>query len=170
MPGESARIECDAMLTLDDQRRFDDDGYLVIEDVIGEDDLDGLRAEYTAILDDIAPRLVAKAKLTSTYGDLPFGERYAAMLRECTEMYDVYQHLDISLPLVEDLAPDAAMNTGPAVFGLLTHPQLLGIVESLIGPEIVSNPVQHTRIKPPGSATAGRGHGRQHRKDLVAPG
>ena len=35
------------------------------------------------------------------------------------------------------------------MFGLLTHPRLLDVVESVIGGEIYSNPVQHARIKPP---------------------
>ena len=67
-------------------------------------------------------------------------------------MYAIYQHLDISLPLVYDMPPDATLNCGPAVFVLLTHPRILDIVESLIGSEIYCNPVQHTRIKPPASA------------------
>ncbi len=32
---------------------------------------------------------------------------------------------------------------------MVTAPALLDIVESLIGPEITSNPIQHVRIKPP---------------------
>jgi hypothetical protein len=41
------------------------------------------------------------------------------------------------------------MHFGPAVFALLTAPKLLDIVETLIGPEITSNPIQHVRLKPP---------------------
>jgi ectoine hydroxylase-related dioxygenase (phytanoyl-CoA dioxygenase family) len=35
------------------------------------------------------------------------------------------------------------------VFRLLTNPRLLDVVESVIGPEVFSSPVQHTRMKPP---------------------
>ena len=51
--------------------------------------------------------------------------------------------------MVKELDHSHTMNTGSAVFGLLTNPRLLDIAESVIGPEIYSNPVQHTRIKPP---------------------
>jgi phytanoyl-CoA hydroxylase len=41
------------------------------------------------------------------------------------------------------------MWVGPAVFHVMRNAKLLDAVESLIGPEIYSNPVQHVRIKPP---------------------
>ena len=41
-----------------------------------------------------------------------------------------------------------AMHCGPAVFDLLRHPAILDVVESVIGPEIASNPVQQMRMKP----------------------
>lgn len=130
-------------------KQLDEDGYLVVEGVLSQAQLDDLRAEYAAILDRIAPELVARGSLSEPYDHLPFEQRYTAMISEMEDMYDVYQHLDICFPLVEDLAPDARMSDGPAVFGLLTNPKLLDVVEDVIGPEIYCNPVQHTRIKPP---------------------
>jgi ectoine hydroxylase-related dioxygenase (phytanoyl-CoA dioxygenase family) len=41
------------------------------------------------------------------------------------------------------------MHAGPAVFDLIRHPRLLDVIERLIGAEILSNPIQHVRIKPP---------------------
>jgi phytanoyl-CoA hydroxylase len=41
------------------------------------------------------------------------------------------------------------MHTRPAVFNLITNPRLLDVGEQLIGHEILSNPIQHVRIKPP---------------------
>jgi phytanoyl-CoA hydroxylase len=38
---------------------------------------------------------------------------------------------------------------GPAVFRTLVNEALLDAVESIVGPEIYSNPVQHVRLKPP---------------------
>jgi len=51
-------------------------------------------------------------------------------------MYDLYQHLDIQLPLLHRMEPDATLNTGPAIFALLRHPGILDIAESIIGPEL----------------------------------
>ena len=70
-------------------------------------------------------------------------------MQQIDDMYTLYQHLDICLPMLEELDQSHTMNAGPEVFRLLTNPDLLDIVESVIGPEIYSNPVQHTRIKPP---------------------
>jgi phytanoyl-CoA hydroxylase len=41
------------------------------------------------------------------------------------------------------------------VFDMITCPRLLDMVESLIGPEIVSNPIQHVRLKPPAPSLRG---------------
>ena len=64
--------------------------------------------------------------------------------------FDWFQPLDISLPH-EDIREDTPMHFGPAVFDIVTNSRILDIVESLIGPEITSNPIQHVRIKPPQS-------------------
>ncbi|MEM8859050.1 MAG: phytanoyl-CoA dioxygenase family protein [Chloroflexota bacterium] len=139
----------------DDQlQHFREKGYLIIEDVLTDADMAQIRAEYEAILDREAPRLVAEGKLSQTYAELPFEERYTKILFELEDMYAIYQHLDISLPLLQDMPQDASLNAGPAVFNhLLTNPNILDISEAILGTsELFSNPVQHTRIKPPMAA------------------
>ncbi len=46
------------------------------------------------------------------------------------------------------------MHCSPAVFDLLRHPAILDAVESIIGPEIASNPVQQMHMKPSADAVA----------------
>ena len=65
--------------------------------------------------------------------------------------FDWYQPFDICLPH-DGIREDTPMHFGPAIFNLATHSNILDIAESLIGPEITSNPIQHVRIKPPQSA------------------
>lgn len=140
-------------LTEEQLTHFNEQGYLIIEDVISDADIDAVRQEYEQILDREAPRLVAEGRLSQTYAELPFEERYTKMLNEIDDMYALYQHLDISLPLLEQIPADAQMNAGPAVFNhLLANEKILDIAEAILGPEVYSNPVQHTRIKPPKSA------------------
>jgi ectoine hydroxylase-related dioxygenase (phytanoyl-CoA dioxygenase family) len=127
---------------------FDRDGYLIVENVLDDTTLNALRREYVGRLDAVAQRLHADGKLPSTYSELAFDERYTGMLQTCPE---IYEHLDITLPMNPNMGPEAGVHTGQAVFGLLTHPRLLDIAESVIGPEIDSNPTQHVRIKPPES-------------------
>jgi hypothetical protein len=58
------------------------------------------------------------------------------------------QYFDFSLPQ-GNVKPDTPLWVGPAVFNTLRSERLLDAVESIIGPEIYSNPVQHVRLKPP---------------------
>ena len=137
-----------AGLTVEQLQRFDEDGYLVVEDVLGEEDLAGVEDEYLKILDRVTADLVIQDRIPPLQGT-SFSERYVEAMQHIDDMYAIYQHLDICLPMLKELDHDHTMNAGSAVFGLLTNPRLLDIVESVIGPEIYSNPVQHTRIKPP---------------------
>ena len=129
---------------------FYENGYLIIEDVITDAEIAPVRAEYAAILDREAPKLVAAGKLNQAYEHLPFEERYTKILGEMDDMYTLYQHLDISLPLIANIPADTQMHTGPATFhNILRNEKILDIAESILGPEVYSNPTQHTRIKPP---------------------
>ncbi|MGB0388275.1 MAG: phytanoyl-CoA dioxygenase family protein [Ardenticatenaceae bacterium] len=126
---------------------FHENGYLVVENVLNEAALQALWDEYAMRLDEVVQGMVKAGLLSEAYDDLPFDERYCAVLRENS---DVFQHLEIAYPLENENFPvDAPIHTGPAVFGLLSHPNLLDVVESIIGSEIYSNPVQHIRLKPP---------------------
>ena len=137
-----------AGLTLEQLDRFREDGYLVVEDVLTEQDLAGVETEYRAIIDRVTADLVDRGKIRPVEG-ATFSERYIEAMQQVDDMYAIYQHLDICLPMLKELDLSHTMNAGPEVFRLLTNPRLLDIVESVIGPEIYSNPVQHTRIKPP---------------------
>jgi phytanoyl-CoA hydroxylase len=79
---------------------------------------------------------------------LPFAQRFGRVLNEAPRELNVMQHFDISLPS-EGVTEETPIHLGPETFGLLTNPKLLDVVEQFIGSEIYSNPIQHTRIKPP---------------------
>ncbi len=128
---------------------FADNGYLVIENVIDDATIAAITAEYSALLGQIGAEKVANGELPSEFAELSFGEKYLTLLHSETNFFD---RIDITLPLANDFPAGATMHAGPAVFDLLTHEKLLDIVESVIGSEIYSNPVQHVRIKPPRKA------------------
>jgi hypothetical protein len=127
--------------------QFDRDGYLVVENVLDQDqDLAPLFAEYSSILDGIVDGLVADGTLSSRYDDLPFGDRLVQVCMESKQVFSSY--FDISLPQ-KGVKYDTPMHVGPAVFRLLTNQRLLDVVESVVGPDVFSNPVQHIRTKLP---------------------
>jgi len=126
---------------------FEDQGYLVVEDLIDVAEyLDPMVEEYQGLLDQLANRLYAEGKLPSTYADLPFGRRLTQVYADTGKVWA--QYFDFSLPF-KNVKPDEPCHFGPTVFNILRNPDILDVVESLIGPEIYSNPVQHVRLKPP---------------------
>jgi phytanoyl-CoA hydroxylase len=138
-------------------QQFADEGYLVVEDVLDpERDFAPVMDEYGAILDDIADRLSAEGAISSTYADLPFAARVTEICAESRQVLS--QYFDFSLPQT-GVRPDTPIYAGPAMFRVLSNPRLLNVVESVIGPEIFSCPVQHTRMKLPKRAVADPANG-----------
>lgn len=135
-------------LSPDKVRQFKDEGYVVVDDVLDiEQDVEPVVEEYTALLDSLVNRWYAGGALPSTYAELPFWQRLLKVLE--SDLGDkIYSHLDISLPF-SGITEKTPIHTGAAVFNLLRSERLMDAVESLIGPEIYSNPVQHVRIKMP---------------------
>jgi phytanoyl-CoA hydroxylase len=136
-----------AHLTTEQVDQFWRDGYLVVEHLLDpETDLDPIIAEYEGVLDRLAAELYASGQISSTYDDLPFSDRLTKIYAESGKIHA--QYFDFSLPQ-DGITEETPFWTGPAVFNSLRHDGILDAIESLIGPEIYSNPVQHVRLKPP---------------------
>ncbi|MBX2885104.1 MAG: phytanoyl-CoA dioxygenase family protein [Granulosicoccus sp.] len=133
------------MLTLDQLRNFEAEGYLVVEDVFDDDILSALRIEYEAKLRQLCAEWVDENRLSP---HLPMATFEECVLGVYDAGLDYFQPLDISLP-PGDIKADTPTHFGDAVFAMMTYPRLLDLVESIIGAEIESNPIQHVRIKPP---------------------
>ncbi len=135
------------MLTPQQLVRYSEDGYLVLRGLLEpERDLAPLRAEYESLLDVVAAKLQADGVVSSRHADLPFGQRFCALVKEMGGT--LMNLMDICLPQ-KGVTADTPVHCGPGVFGLLKNPRLLDAVEAIVGPEITSNPTQHVRIKPP---------------------
>jgi hypothetical protein len=134
-------------LTQSQLDRFTNEGFLLIEKLPGmSEKMQVLELEFANVLDSLVVELLEKKELKQSYSDLPFGERITAIIKETGKTYS--SHFDFSLPQ-KGIKHDTPMWHGPAVFDILTHDPLLDVVESIMGDEIYSNPVQHVRIKPP---------------------
>jgi len=127
--------------------QFKNEGYLIVEGLLDPVvDLDPVIAEYEAVLDRLARELAAAGAIGSIYADLPFSERLVQVYRESGKVHA--QYFDFSLPQ-DGVRVDTPFWTGPAVFNTIRSERILDAIQSLIGPEIYSNPVQHVRLKPP---------------------
>jgi len=141
------RTEGGAGLTSAEAERFHNEGYLVVPGLFDpQADLDPIIEEYDGVLDRLATELLAKGEISSSYPDRNFSERLIRISQETQRLHS--QAFDFSLPQ-KNIRTDTPIWVGPAVFKIIRHPRLLDAVESLLGPEIYSNPVQHVRLKLP---------------------
>ena len=149
--------------------RLAEDGYLVVPGLLDpERDLAPLRVEYEALLDTVAVQLASEGVVSSVHPDLPFGERFQALVRETEGT--LANHLDICLPQ-KGVTTDTPVHCGPAAFGLLTNPRLLDAVEVMVGPRDLLQP-DPTRADQ-ASRRVSRGSCydcRRNRPDCLAPG
>ena len=134
------------MLTAQQLQQFKNQGYLVVEDVFDRAQiLEPLIAEYRTRLHELCADWVTQGLLSADVLELGFEDCIKAVY---DAGLDYFQPLDISLP-PEQITGQTPMHAGAAVFDMMTAPSLLDLVESIIGSEITSNPIQHVRIKPP---------------------
>ena len=124
---------------------FESNGYLVVEDVLDQRTvLTPVRQEYAGLMDRLYDDWHAQGLLPPPDGKNFWDKLLLAYTSGC----DWFQPFDISLP-GNQITADMPFHLGQAVLDMITAPALLDVVESLIGPEITSNPIQHVRIKPP---------------------
>ena len=134
-------------LTAEQLQHYDEYGYVIVRDVFSpEEDIDPVIEEYKGVLDNLARELYEAEEISSLYEELPFADRLIAIYQESGKVHA--QYFDFSLPQ-GNVKPDTPFWAGPAVFRMLTNEKLLDSVESILGGEIYSNPVQHVRLKPP---------------------
>jgi len=122
---------------------FQNDGYLVAENVVSNADMAPVIAEYEEWIDRRAQALLAEGTIADLAEDQPFEQRFASLYAQSQAIGD---------------GMDIMVMRGPAMFAFLRNPNLLDAVESLIGPEITCNPIHHVRAKPP-AAFSGTGAG-----------
>jgi ectoine hydroxylase-related dioxygenase (phytanoyl-CoA dioxygenase family) len=126
---------------------FETYGYAVVEDLLDPArDLQPLMDDYAAALNEWANLLFSEGLITSTYDSLPFNQRFIAIVSESKQPWA--QFFDISLP-PKDVTEETPIHLSKSVFNLLRSPRILDMVSQIIGSEILSNPIQHVRIKPP---------------------
>lgn len=110
------------------------EGYLVVENLFSNDDLQPVIAEITDEIDTRARALVAAGELSRTYEEYDFEHRLAHISGETDK---------VALSIWNgNLA-------GPAFFDLIRHPRLLDVAEQICGPELIASSVYRLRPKIP---------------------
>lgn len=122
-------------LTAEQIAAFHRDGYIVVEKLFDEADLQPVIAEIDTEVNARAEKLVAEGKLSRTFKELRFERQLAAISRQTDAVA---------------LAIWNGTLCGPAFFNLICIDKLLDIAESLCGPELIASSVYRLRPKVPG--------------------
>lgn len=112
------------------------EGFLVLEDFLNEADLAGAKASMELRVEEIANDLFNASLVSQKFEDEPFEFRLAKLF----EGLDDKEFLKYGRGWRDRL---------PGYYDLMSNPKILDALESLIGPEIFSNPVYNTRPKVP---------------------
>jgi len=114
---------------------FHREGHLILEDVFSDADLQPVIDEIGEEIDRRARALVASGDLSRTYEEEGFETRLTRITAETDKLY---------------WSICSGQLAGPGIFSLITHPKMVDIAESLVGPEIIASSVYRLRPKIPG--------------------
>lgn len=113
---------------------FQQQGVLRVRGALTAGDLQPVIDEIDAFIERRARELHAEGLIRELHDGESFGRRYGLLYGQSREMG---KGLDIMQQL------------GRSMFDFLSNKRLLDVLESLLGPEITCNPIQHLRAKPP---------------------
>lgn len=119
--------------------QYVDEGYLVVEDLLGPDVLAPLIGEFEAAIDAKARAMYAAGQLSQLHEGAPFETRLALL------------YADAEGEAAQDLwrVGQGKHHKTDGMFAVWTCSALLDIVEQVIGPEILAHPQFNSRAKLP---------------------
>ena len=127
-------------LSPDQVEEFRRTGFTIARQVLTAADLQPVIDELCDFIDRRARELKAEGKIDDIHADAPFETRYGLIFKQSREI---------------NSGMDIMQLRGRAMFEFLRNKNLLDMIESLVGPEITCNPIQHVRAKPPASFEEG---------------
>lgn len=121
-------------LSMEQVMDFQTNGFVVVEDVFTDEDLQPIMNELSEIVDERGKQLYAEGKLKNLYEEEPFERRYALLHKQSAEMGQFF---------------DIMFLRGREMFHFLKNDRLLDVAQCLLGRELTCNPIQHIRAKLP---------------------
>jgi len=131
-------------LTDDHLAHYVEEGFVVVEGGLTDDDLEPVIREYGDMVDKIARDLHSAGRISSLYEEEPFETRFARMAEEDEATYHSDDDFDIGVTRMR------------GTFAVLRNKNLLDLVEEFVGPEIACNSISHIRAKFPSDASRQR--------------
>ena len=121
-------------LTTEQITEFNTRGVIIVREALTHDDLQPVIDELSSWIDARARTLHEEGEIADLHEDAPFATRYGLLFKQCAEI---------------GRGMDIMHYRGRAMFEFLHNENLLDLLESLLGPELTCNPIQHLRAKPP---------------------
>ncbi len=121
--------------------QFREEGYVRVPDIFRPDDLEPIRREIGARVDELARDAATAGEIADPHSDEPFERQLARIAEDDAGA--------ARLVMRRLMGKGGGGHCGPALFGLLRHPKLVAAVEDLVGPEIVGSSVYRIRPKVP---------------------
>jgi len=124
------------------------DGFVFVEGALESGAVASLAQSYEDYLDTLAYAYLAGSDARVDYDDLPLPHRFATLLGVSGGR--ALHHLD---PVLNSFLPhykyqaDLPSAQIPALFELMSHPKLIDVIETLIGPEVTASPIYHLNFK-----------------------
>lgn len=126
-------------LTAAQKEHYDVEGYVVIPDLLTQEELQPIKDSLSEKVESIAQELFAEGLITDLKEHSPFEHRLAHLFEQLEEKhFNKYGR--------------SWRERRPGFYDLMSNSKILDAVESLIGPEIFSNPVYNVRPKVPNVA------------------
>lgn len=121
---------------------YNEEGYLIVRDLLPPPALKPLIAELEQKVDEAAEEAVQQGLLdaSDTFAHAPFDTRLARMVQACADPTWLWQQVH------------GKQHKTAGMFTLRTWPALLDVAESLIGPEILAHPQTVLRASLPETA------------------
>ena len=114
---------------------YQENGYLLAPGVLRNEELEPIRQAIAATVDQIAQQLYAEGQIKQRYEEAPLSRRLAYVYQHATSKKSMGWNREVF---------------SKAIYDLLTHPHLLALAETLLGPEVTVNGDYWVRTKLPG--------------------
>ena len=128
------------------KKKLQEQGYLKIKNVLNFDyDLKPVLNDMESVMNELVMRFVSK-KLRQKVLKYDFKKKYSYISK--LKIYDLDQYFNTRLPR-DHVKKDSDYFGTNSIWKLINNKKILDIIENILGSEILSNPVQNTRIKQP---------------------
>ena len=122
-------------LSAEQIKQFEDEGYLLLHDLLPVEEFEPLTQELAQVVDAKAAEIHAAGLLHDLHLDKPFETRLHYLCEDADDPDDMYGVVY------------GKRHKTAGLFKVWTLPALLDVVEQLIGPEILAHPQFNTRAK-----------------------